>query len=449
MALTGKEPYRFDVRFERALVAMLCGRPRVFNVIGAYLDPDLLGSPSAKLAVQAAQAIANDVGHGPDRDTIVIQRLRRWLEEGKVSQAQIGEVVDLLEAADDDGMPEEDTVLSEVVPILKRRKQHASLMRAIDVHGKRGDLGKIAAEIQAADRIGVVDESLGVLVDAGTFEEITRNSRLARLATGIALVDEALGGGLPIAAQGLVIADTGAGKSMFLVHVSCKAIWEGVHVAYATLELTPGDIYARVVANVTGATIDSLHNGGIDEARATFCQIQRDRGLGQCFIKDFTPGATEVKDILAWVKRVETHLHEPIGLLVVDYADRLTAGDEKTYDAMKVVADGLRNFAVEHGIRGWTASQSKGRDKDELNKMVDQSHVADSKHKVRIADVIVTLTPKADGNAETPTEILYFIAKNRFGAGRKKVGPLAHDWASGRMVVINPEAPKVREDLPF
>jgi hypothetical protein len=59
--------------------------------------------------------------------------------------------------------------------------------------------------------------------------------------------------------------------------------------------------------------------------------------------------------------------------------------------------------------------------------------VADSSNKVRVADKVVTVNPSED-----QTECLFFVAKNRTGAARVKVGPLPCNFACGMVAPMAP-----------
>jgi hypothetical protein len=98
---------------------------------------------------------------------------------------------------------------------------------------------------------------------------------------------------------------------------------------------------------------------------------------------------------------------------------------------MRDVYEGLRLFAVERNMWCWTASQSKAKGKDKGSKHNrDVESLADSMHKGRVADLVVTLNVNDDGN-----EVTMFVAKNRTGKSRFAIGPLPTDFALGRMVV--------------
>jgi KaiC/GvpD/RAD55 family RecA-like ATPase len=425
------QPYNFDPTFERAVVALLCSRSRFFGRIGGSVEADALGGDAAKLAVQAAQAVAHDTGHGPESSVLVVQRLRRWMGEGRVALAQIEAVADLLDAAEDAGLPPEDAVVAEIVPILRRRTQQSAVEAALDEYTKRGDFSRVEEIISKAKRMGDIDVSLGTKLGAASFASIEALSRLVRLPFGIPELDAVTDGGLWRGAHCLIIGDTGAGKSMMLSHAACASLLSGLFVVYATLELPEALVLARIKANLTGVPINALMNGSMAVAKERLAALD---GLGLFIVKHFSASTSTVEDLRDWVKVCEDEVAHKIDVLVVDYADKLThkvTGKETNeYHAQRFIHDALRDYAEEHDHWSLTASQRRDI---HGKKRADAGDAADSKHKGRIADMVITINVKGDEG----DELLYNVAKNRMGRSSIAVGPMPHDFACGRMVPLS------------
>jgi len=418
--------YGFAPAFENALATLLCTKQRLFSLVGSHIEVDALSSEAAQLLVRAAKAIAHDAsGKGPNSFALVLQRLRRWMDEGGVSQEQINAAVDLTHAAEDDGLPDEELVVSELVPILRRRAEGAALHEAIDGHGKRRDLAGTVEKLAAAGRLGesAVD-SPGVTLGVGSFAAIAELKKLVRLPLGVPEVDAVLEGGLWRKGLGMVIADTGGGKSMYLSHQGSTGTAAGLFVAYATLELPEAVVLARMKANLTGIPTNAILNGS-QEAMDKMAELEA--SLGLCIVKSFTPKLTTVADLIKWVEGLEQEHGRAVDLLLVDYADKLGVGkDVGSYEAGESITEGLRLFGFDNDKWVWTASQSKGR--DNKKKRLDTSDVADSMHKVRAADIVLTATVKDDGE-----QLLWYVAKNRLGRAHLSVGPLPHEFEYGRV----------------
>ena len=428
---TKVNPYGLDLTFERAVVSFECTSSRFHGRIGHALEPEALKLEASQIAVQAAHAIARDLGHGPDSSILLLQRLRRMNQEGKVTEDGIQDVIDLLDAADDAGLPDEESVISELTPLLRRRVQHSAVTTAMEDYAQRGDFDRVGKLIERAARLGKVDTSLGTVIGDESFREIENIRHLSRLPTGIMELDLKLDSGPPRGTESVIVGGSGAGKSMFLNHVTANSLLLGQDVLYATLELPVAWECARLKSALTGVLTHRVLDGELETARATLAAMQG--SLGTCVVKEFPAGITTVADIRQWVDDYADSVGHPPAVLVVDYGDKMKAeasgprSDVSSYKTGEIVFEGLRLLAHERSMWCWTASQAR-RKQDKKEKRVELDDVADSLNKIRVADLVVTIARR-----EADDEILYFIAKYRYGASDVTVGPLPHDWACGRM----------------
>ena len=427
--------YGVDPDFEAMVVFLTCSNSRFYGKIGHALKPALLSSEAAQWAIKATHAIARSHGRGPDNTVLVIQRLRRWASEGQISTDLAFAVNDLFERAEDLGDFSSESVSDELAPILRKQEEQKALLRAIDTYKKGGDLTRLAEAVTQASRLGKVDTSLGTKIGMDSFEDITNLRHLDRLPTGVDDLDLMIDDGLGRGSLGVLIGGSGDGKSMALSQIAAYGLTEGLHVAYATLELPEAHVLSRIKAALTGVEISTIMRGSPHdkEARRRLKSMAGELGCG--LVKEFTPHATTVEDVKDWVKTCEDSEGREVDLLVVDYGDKLFAQKQDSqYNAMRVVYEGLRILATEKKFWCWTASQSgrrgnKGKDKKAVR--LDLNDVADSMHKVRVADLIITLNV-----SETETggrDIEFFVAKNRTGRARFSVGPMPTEFEIGRI----------------
>lgn len=307
--------------------------------------------------------------------------------------------------------------------------------------GKAGGMSKVIAAAEAADRIGVADRgNVGVAMGTAAADEIRRIQNLSRLPMGITELDGYLDGGLAKAALGCVIGGAGDGKSIFLIQAAAAALRCGKDVAIATLELPESMQHVRLLSNLTGLPINQILDGGVDHAmlvwESTMAEVEHRHGRRpHLHVREFAAYSTHVGDILAWVSEVEDHTGCPVELVVTDYADKIGAKqrarkETSDYDTGREVYEALRKDAVDRGRWHWTAAQSKRR-ADGKRKTKDLDDVADSMHKIRIADLVITLNVEEDDQGMR--QISYFVAKHRVGDSRRSIGPYPVDYATGRV----------------
>lgn len=432
-----KEPYNLDPGFERMVLTLSACSPRFYGRLGYALDAECCELPEAKLILDAVRQIARELGHGPESVLLVLQRLRRRMTEGKVTLEQVQAVAGLFDLAEDDGLQDENDVVTELTPVIRRRMEHDALITGLDNFAGRRGFENVVDLFARAKRLGQVNTSAGTRLDIAGFEEIERNKTLTRLPSGVLELDLQLDDGLPRGAIGVAIGDTGGGKSMYLVHQACEALRRRVHTVYATLELPKPVQLARLYANLTGIPINQILESPADMREARRRMEVMVPNIGACMVEEFTPHATTVADIKDWVARCEDTLGEKVGCVIVDYADKMhdpkVKGDND-YVAMRNVYEGLRrDIAVASQVWVWTASQAS-RPSKESAKRIDIQNVADSMHKVRTSDLVLTLNFREDGE-----QMMFFVAKNRHGKGRFQVGPVPTDFARARIVPLASE----------
>jgi KaiC/GvpD/RAD55 family RecA-like ATPase len=417
------EPYPFTTDFERVLALYIATKPPVFGALGEALDSKMLTAPEAQHVVDAAKAIALDVGRGPDASVLVVQRLRRWQDEGRVTAAQIVAVGDYLDAALDGPQFSEEACIEEVAAVLRHRMRGEAVMAAIDGHGKRGDLEKAAELIGKANRVGRVDVSPGLLVGGGAALDIERLRTVSRLKSGQRDYDFH-GANVARGELGVAIAESGGGKSMWLNQVYCHGLRQQLFCGYVTLELPEPLVMARVLADLCDVPIDTITESAAWENEERAAALP---GIGRGYVRYFPGHGTTVEDIIAWVEQTEATAGQQMDLLVIDYADKLTVkGSDSEYTGQRSVYEHLRTWLVRTQKFCWTASQATRA----KQKRLDMEHVADSMHKVRIADLIATLNVTEHENGDR--EGFIFVAKFRTGKSRFTVGPLAIEYSHGR-----------------
>jgi len=427
-----QELYEIHRGFETLMVSAICENSKLYDLLGAWIDHELLPTPKARLALRACKSIASETGKGPNSQLVVLQRIRRWISSGTVTQQEIEQVNEMFEDADDAGIPPIDEIITEMAPILRRRGERGALERGLSAWQKRESLIPVAEDISRVSKIGLHTANVGDCLDKNVHTVIKASHNVPKLATGIVDLDTLLGGGAKQGTLSMWMGGSGDGKSMALVQVACAAALQGKSVAFATLELPTGEQLIRIIANLTGFTIDAINDDPSCKAVQTALDdLSTSYNFGNILVKEFEPYVTTVGHLRDWVKDAEHEIGTRFEVVVVDYADKLAAdlsSERKEYDTGRVVYEGFRHYMHETDRWGWTASQVV-RGQQKSNKILDLTDVADSIHKIRVADLVITL------NLLNHLMTL-FAAKVRRGKGRFKVGPYEQDFATGRLIKV-------------
>lgn len=426
----GKEPYGLDPTFERQ-VGLLCATSKKFyNTVGHALDPESLADSTTILIAKVAKQIFKETGKGPGSASVLMQRLRRLEQAGKVSLARIDDVLDLMIETDELDAAD---AIEELAPVIQRHTYAQVVQESMAEYGRHGDFESIKKKIEYASSIGKIDESVGMRVGGSeAFAEINRVRRVQRMPTGVPELDATLRGGLPRGTATMYIAGSGGGKSMMMSHQAAVNWSYGMFVGYASLELPDFEIAARCMANLTGVPTSVISGGDFKEAKKKIRRLFPT--LGTLLIQKFSPKHTSVNDIIRWVEKCEESEGYPMDLVILDYIDKMKNSNKNSRDNEYVTqgqqAEEFRVYIEENRKWGLTASQAKTKGRDS-RKRIGIDDVRDSSRKVDVMDAVITLTKDASGEM-----IEYFVGKNRFGSADIAVGPFPHDWERGRMVVM-------------
>jgi KaiC/GvpD/RAD55 family RecA-like ATPase len=400
------------------------------------LRPELLSQPECKLALEAAQTIFRETGQSTTSATPVLQEVASKRDEGKITQEQVKTVLDLFEFYDDRPLPKAEEYERGALKVVKARLRFAIAQAGIDEHGAE-EWDKVEQLRSREQHLGKKQAGIGIVATpANVIAALKRFRELPRTPFGIEALDSAFGQGVPRGTLTCFMAGPGGAKSMTMSHITGQLSLEDQFVLYATLELPSEQVSARVAANQSGFTIDELTSGASDdEFNLRMSMLAHVPPV----IQYFDPHVTTCAILRQWVDAAQQARGRPVDVLVVDYADKLTATgkpDEKgMYHEMRIVYEQLRAICDDLKIMGVTASQSKSRD-EKKSKVIDLEHTADSIHKARIVDQFVTLNMD-----DTTREMTFFLAKNRYGEGRKKAGPVPTNFACGQVSPVSRGVP--------
>lgn len=230
--------------------------------------------------------------------------------------------------------------------------------------------------------------------------------------TALPSLDQYIGGGLAAGEMGVVLAQAGGGKSMFLVAFASNAFLAGKKVLYYTLELAE-----EVVGQRFDACINQIHLKNVWD----FPDVIKERADeavemgGELIIKKFPSGQASINTLMAHIRTLETNDGFKPDIIFIDYGDLLKPIDnyaEKRH-ALDSIYIGIRGMADELKIPIWNAAQT-GRSGMDTDK-VSLSSIAESLGNAKTADVIISVGRDPNEVAENPDAAKVGILKNRNG----------------------------------
>ena len=226
------------------------------------------------------------------------------------------------------------------------------------------------------------------------------------ITTGWKEMDEISGGGLGQKELGVVVAPTGAGKSMVLVHLGSQAIMKGKTVIHYTLELQETVIGKRYDSCITDFPLSEL-----SAFKSEVYDKIKDLD-GRLIVKEYPTKSATTGTIKNHLNKLVKRGIEP-DMIIVDYADLLkpiVIRKEKRNE-LESIYEELRALSTEFCCPIWTASQTN---RSGLNaEVITMEQISEAFNKCFVADFIFSVSRTIDDKQNNTGKI--FVAKNRNG----------------------------------
>jgi replicative DNA helicase len=245
-------------------------------------------------------------------------------------------------------------------------------------------------------------------------------------------IDDITKGGLGKRELGVVVAPTGAGKSMALAHLGAMAVVKGKTVVHYTLELADTVVGQRYDSCITGIELKNLMSMKDSIVMAV------EHIPGQLIIKEYPTKSASTRTISTHLEKLKQKGINP-DMIIVDYADLLkpTASGFKTQElrhSLGNIYEELRGIGQVWDIPVWTASQTN---RSGLNaEVITMESISEAFSKCFVADFICSISRTVEDKTENKGRM--FVAKNRNGIDGI-VYPMEIDTAKVHLRVLPPD----------
>ena len=421
------DPYTLDPQFEQALIAYLVEDRKVYGALHQGLEAKAFPTKDAQTIVKMCHLVFQETGTGPGASMVVAQRLRHYhTEEGQITFDGMCSALQYMEDAIDLPRPTAEMVVTSFVPQIQSRMQGDVLRDAL----MGLDPMEMRRRLEVVETVGFVDTSLGSKLGLSSFQDIARLGQMEKIPTGMPQLDQFFEGGAPRGQLYVWGGDSNAGKSTALGQQAGAGLREGALVLFGSNELPEAMVKAKIFADLTNTPFKGILRGHIQKAAEVYAKIAP--GLGDLYVKELDTGITTPADLDDWRKDVEDAEGRKVDLMCIDYADRMSDGKAETgsdYHMMKNIYNGLVGIAKTNHMVVATASQVKGLARGQ--QYPKTGDLSDSRHKGRIANVIVMLCWDPEEK-----EMFLYVAKQKLGVSDHPIGPVPTDWEYGRVTTI-------------
>jgi len=392
---------RFGKKFQENMCQLMLEDRPFYDQISEVLDINFFEKKYLQIFTETLMKYREKYSTHPNHEVMMTLLRTELNHHDKATAKQVRGFFARVHSSD--GIEEAVWIKDKAIDFCRKQVLKQAMMKSVRLL-KSSSFDEIEKVIQDALKLGT-DNNFGheYHKDALTRFEIINRSPIT---TGWPRMDEICKGGLGKSELGVVIAPTGAGKSMAMVHLACQALKLGLTVVYYTLELKDTVVGSRFDACLTGISLNE-HKERKEEILSKIQDID-----GSLIIKEYPTKSASVQTIKNHIEKLKKRGINP-DVIFVDYADLLRPprSIEQKGHELEEVYEGLRGLAQIYDMPVWTASQTN---RGGLNaEVITMEAISEAFNKCFVADFIFSLSRTIQDKQANKGRI--FIAKNRNG----------------------------------
>lgn len=421
----------FGKPFQEKLAFMILEDSAFANQIGEVLDFNFFELKYLRIFVKKIYDFKQKFGRYPSKTTFETILRTELADENETAQKQVRSFYAQFTTSGNN--VDVDYVKDNAIEFCKKQKLKEAMIKSVELL-KKSSFEEIRRVVDNALKLGN-NPDVGYLYEE-QFEERYEIKARNVISTGWEVLDGMTQGGLGSGELGVVIASTGAGKSMVLTHLGAQAVKEGKTVVHYTLELDDKTIGRRYDAALTGIPLNSL------PAKKDVVLEKIKDIPGKLIIKEYPTKSASPETLRNHLTKLRERDIVP-GMIIVDYGDLLRPSitRKEKREELETIYEELRGIAKENSCPCYTASQTnRGGYNAEV---VTMDSISEAFSKCFVADFIFTVSRTIDDKKTNTGRI--FVAKNRFGIDGI-ICPIFMDTSTVQIKVFEPTN-ETKEDL--
>jgi len=394
---------KYGTKFQENLVHLIFTDRAFSDQIREVLDVNFLELKYLRVFTHKLFDHRDQYGSHPSQDTMATI-LRSELEsQNEVIQKQVRDY--FVRIVKNDEVDGGDFVKKTSLDFCRKQKLKGALLESADlINGSGTSYDEIRGKIDNALKLGSENNfGYDYLADfERRFEVKARNP----VSTGWKVIDGITGGGLGSGELGVVIAPTGVGKSMALVHLGAQAVKAGKTVVHYTLELADTVVATRYDSCITGVNLSDVFTKK-EEIYEDIKDIE-----GRLIVKEYPTKTATTQTLRNHIERLIARDIKP-DMVIVDYGDLLRPVDKRKEkrNELESIYEEMRGIAQTINCPVWTASQTN---RTGLNaEVITMESISEAFNKCFVSDFIFTISRTIDDRATNEGRV--FVAKNRNG----------------------------------
>lgn len=413
--------FEFDENFQLRIAALIL-KDAVFNAkTNGLIHPQYFDNAHDAVLVDQFLKYWRKYKAVPGHD-VVRMLVKKALDAKLIRKEDVPEIAQRLKLMNQCPLTDAEFVADEVRDFARVQATWAALVESSDLLNRK-DVDGVRKAMDKAFRVGLGE----TLDNYGYFqhndarrqrrEEEADNAhkRPTSIPTGVGHLNKRLyHKGWGRKELSIIMGPAKAGKSTALAFFAKNAVLEGFHVLYITLEVSKEVTADRLDACLSGIPMMELASR-YDEVRDKIAQYEGTGALGRFVIEERPTGSLTPSQLRRIIQQYKA-AGVVFDMVVIDYMDIMAPDrwtDNDISNSKSVWVD-VRAIAQEEGFAVLSATQTNRS--GVKAKVVTMDLVAEDFNKIRIADIVISIS-KTEDEAADGVARLYFAASRNQATG--------------------------------
>lgn len=393
------------------------------RAVTAHLKPEYFESEEAKLIIENGIKYAVDTHSLPTKTSL----LTELESKSNIPEAIYQRTVNLINELYNESLVNDvrnmslDWLISTTETWCKEQSAYNVVMAAVEIlEGKYKENGRLVDKSAIPD---MMQKALSISFDSTIGHDYTEDAearfefmhqKVSKIPFKSSILNKITNGGVEKKTLNMVLAPTGAGKTMKMCSLASDYIEMGYNVLYITLEMAEQKISERIDANLLNVPLDQLKN----IPKATFLRkIEgfKEKKYGKLIVKEYPTASAGCSHFRFLLQELEIKQGFVPDVVFLDYLGIATSARYKNSDNMyqtnKSISEEFRGLAVERNFAGWSAAQTNrgGVGASDL----DMTDISESFGITMVCDLILAMI--STDELVALNQIRFKQLKNRYG----------------------------------
>lgn len=402
------------MKIEQVILTNLVNNELYMRKVLPFLTREYFSDSNEKVVFDKIVHFINEYNALPDQDALIIS----VQNDKKIAEMQYAQIVDIIHQLE----PTDNNLEWLVVESEKFCKDKALYNAILE------SISLIDEKNSTASKDGIpmiLQNALSVCFDTNIGHDYLNNAEsrydfyhqlTTRVPFDLELLNKITNGGMPNKTLNIILAGTGAGKSLFMCHQAAACLTQGLNVLYITLEMAEERIAERIDANLMNITLDQLREIPREVFDSRIEKI-RNKTEGRLIIKEYPTAGAHVGHFKALLTELSMKRTFKPDIIIIDYLNICTSSRFKggsninSYTIIKSIAEELRGLAVEMNVPILSATQTTRSGYG--NTDVELTDTSESFGLPATADLMFALI--ASEELDAMNQLMIKQLKNRYG----------------------------------